>query len=308
MDLAPQVRDGGLLAAGRAVVVLYSGGRDSTCLLDVAVRIAGPGAVTALHVNYRLRDSADEEERHCARTCRELGVALEGVSGSGRKGRITKEDVQGMADGGGPAASEAPATGGPQPAGGGELNLLPWPTVDFEKFGEVERVQRSRIQRISAPNLARNWVMIPHVTHNDEADITELEAWRKRLNDEHSRDGIKFTMVSFLVAACVAALKEFPFVNASLDGEELVLKRYYNIGFAADTPAGLVVPVIKDADHKGLRTIAQFNPLYHCVALVRDVSLNTMVTGDLLHTAVLVVFAVVMWRLAIWRLESRLID
>jgi pyruvate dehydrogenase E2 component (dihydrolipoamide acetyltransferase) len=99
--------------------------------------------------------------------------------------------------------------------------------------------------------------MIPHVTHNDEADITELEAWRKRLNDEHARDGVKFTMVSFLVAACVAALKEFPFVNASLDGEELVLKRYYNIGFAADTPGGLVVPVIKDADRKGLREIAQ---------------------------------------------------
>jgi pyruvate dehydrogenase E2 component (dihydrolipoamide acetyltransferase) len=99
--------------------------------------------------------------------------------------------------------------------------------------------------------------MIPHVTHNDEADITELEAWRKRLNEEHARDGVKFTMVSFLVAACVAALKEFPFVNASLDGEELVLKHYYNIGFAADTPGGLVVPVIKDADHKGLRQIAQ---------------------------------------------------
>jgi pyruvate dehydrogenase E2 component (dihydrolipoamide acetyltransferase) len=186
------------------------------------------------------------------RLARELGVSLDGASGSGRKGRITADDVRSMADGGGaPSAPSAP------PAAGGELNLLPWPSVDFEKFGEVERVQRSRIQRISAPNLARNWVMIPHVTHNDEADITELEAWRKRLNDEHSRDGIKFTMVAFLVAACVAALKEFPFVNASLDGEELVLKRYYNIGFAADTPGGLVVPVIKDADRKGLRQIAQ---------------------------------------------------
>jgi pyruvate dehydrogenase E2 component (dihydrolipoamide acetyltransferase) len=191
------------------------------------------------------------------RLARELGISLEGAHGSGRKGRITKDDVQGMADGGGPAAAEAPATGGAQPTGGGELNLLPWPSVNFEKFGEVERVQRSRIQRISAPNLARNWVMIPHVTHNDEADITELEAWRKRLNDEHARDGVKFTMVTFLVAACVAALKQFPFVNASLDGEELVLKRYYNIGFAADTPGGLVVPVIKDADRKGLREIAQ---------------------------------------------------
>ena len=192
------------------------------------------------------------------RLARELGVSLDGAHGSGRKGRITKDDVQGMADGGGPAAAQAPATGGAQPTGGGgELNLLPWPSVNFEKFGEVERVARSRIQRISAPNLARNWVMIPHVTHNDEADITELEAWRKRLNEEHARDGVKFTMVTFLVAASVAALKEFPFVNASLDGEELVLKRYYNIGFAADTPGGLVVPVIKDADRKGLREIAQ---------------------------------------------------
>jgi pyruvate dehydrogenase E2 component (dihydrolipoamide acetyltransferase) len=132
---------------------------------------------------------------------------------------------------------------------------LPWPRVDFEKFGPVERVPRSRIQRISAPNLARNWVMIPHVTHNDEADITELEAWRKQLNERH-RGAVKFTMVSFLVKACVAALKEFPDVNASLDGDELVRKRYYNIGFAADTPNGLVVPVIKDADSKGLADIA----------------------------------------------------
>jgi pyruvate dehydrogenase E2 component (dihydrolipoamide acetyltransferase) len=128
--------------------------------------------------------------------------------------------------------------------------------VDFAKFGPIERVQRSRIQRISAPNLARNWVMIPHVTHNDEADITELEAWRRQLNDEHARDGIKVTMVSFLVVASVAELKQFPNFNSSLDGEELVLKRYYNIGFAADTPGGLVVPVIKGADQKGLLAIA----------------------------------------------------
>jgi pyruvate dehydrogenase E2 component (dihydrolipoamide acetyltransferase) len=121
----------------------------------------------------------------------------------------------------------------------------------------VERVQRSRIQRISAPNLARNWVTIPHVTHNDEADITELEAWRKQLNAEHARDEVKVTMVSFLVVASVAALKEFPTFNSSLDGGDLILKRYYNIGFAADTPGGLVVPVIKDADQKGLLDIAR---------------------------------------------------
>jgi pyruvate dehydrogenase E2 component (dihydrolipoyllysine-residue acetyltransferase) len=192
------------------------------------------------------------------RMARELGVDLRAVTGSGRKGRITKEDVQNLADGKG-AGAPAPAPGGAGSTGGGGvagLDLLPWPKVDFEKFGEVERVARTRIQRISAPNLARNWVMIPHVTHNDEADITELEAWRKRLNEEYSREGVKFTMVTFLVAACVVALKQFPTFNSSLDGDELVLKRYWNIGFAADTPGGLVVPVIKGADGKGLKAIA----------------------------------------------------
>src|SRR5205085_7559292 len=169
----------------------------------------------------------------------------------------TKEDVQTFAERG-PAAAGAPAAGAPTGAGPGlGLDLPPWPSVDFSKFGEIERVRRSRIQRISGPVLARNWVMIPHVTHNDEADITELEAWRKQLNEEHARDGVKMTMVSFLVVASVATLKEFPTFNASLDGEELILKRYYNIGFAADTPGGLVVPVIKNADQKGLLEIAR---------------------------------------------------
>ncbi len=179
------------------------------------------------------------------RLARERGVDVRSLTGSGRKGRITREDVER-----GPAPAAAP---GRASAGWG-LDLPPWPSVDFEKFGPVERVQRSRIQKISAPNLARNWVMIPHVTHNDEADITELEAWRKQLNSE--QDAAKVTMVSFLVVASVATLKEFPIFNASLDGDELVLKRYYNIGFAADTPGGLVVPVIKDAGHKGLLEIA----------------------------------------------------
>ena len=160
------------------------------------------------------------------------------------------------ASNGASAAPGAPRPGAPGSAAavGGGLDLLPWPTVDFEKFGPVERVERSRIQRIAAPNLARNWVMIPHVTHNDEADITDLEAWRKQLNGEQS--DVKVTMVSFLVVASIAALKEFPTFNSSLDGDELVLKRYYNIGFAADTPNGLVVPVIKNADTLGLLEIA----------------------------------------------------
>jgi len=187
------------------------------------------------------------------RIARELGVDLHQVTGSGRKGRITKQDVKTFAQRGPAAPTPAPAAGGP----GLGLNLPPWPSVDFSKFGEIERVERSRIQRISGPVLARNWVMIPHVTHNDEADITDLEAWRKQLNDEHARDGVKVTMVSFLVVASVATLKTFPAFNASLDGEDLILKRYYNIGFAADTPGGLVVPVIKNADQKGLVDIAR---------------------------------------------------
>jgi pyruvate dehydrogenase E2 component (dihydrolipoamide acetyltransferase) len=191
------------------------------------------------------------------RLARELSVDLRGAAGTGRKGRLTAEDVHDLASGAKrPAAGSPPgraaAAGGSAPAG---LDLLPWPRVDFEKFGPVERVARSRIQKISAPNLARNWVMIPHVTHNDEADITDLEAWRKQLNTDY-KGAVKFTMVSFLVKAVVAALKEFPDVNSSLDGDDLVRKRYYNIGFAADTPNGLVVPVIKDADRKGLAEIA----------------------------------------------------
>jgi pyruvate dehydrogenase E2 component (dihydrolipoamide acetyltransferase) len=186
------------------------------------------------------------------RIARELGVDLHGVSGSGRKGRLTPEDVRTASSDGSGSSAGVPTNG--SMAG---LGLAPWPVVDFEKFGPVERVERTRIQKISAPNLARNWVMIPHVTHNDEADITELEVWRKQLNSEQSKDGVKFTMVSFLVAASVATLREFPIFNSSLDGEQLVLRKYFNVGFAADTPNGLVVPVIKDADKKGLVEIAR---------------------------------------------------
>jgi pyruvate dehydrogenase E2 component (dihydrolipoyllysine-residue acetyltransferase) len=224
-----------------------NGGASSTARSASGLATTGPG----------LGHPAIYASPSARRLARELGVDLRSVTGSGRKGRITKEDVQRLAEGGAPAPAGGPgAPAVPTNGSAAGLNLLPWPTVDFEKFGPVERVERSRIQRISAPNLARNWVMIPHVTHNDEADITDLEAWRKQLNKEHEREGVKFTMVSFLVAAAVAALKQFPTVNSSLDGEELVLKRYYNIGFAADTPGGLVVPVIKDADAKGLKEIA----------------------------------------------------
>jgi pyruvate dehydrogenase E2 component (dihydrolipoamide acetyltransferase) len=185
------------------------------------------------------------------RLARELGVPLGDVSGTGRKGRILPEDVEAAANDGAPAA---PGGGAPS---GGDLGLLPWPKVDFSKYGEVERVELSKIRRISAANLSRNWVRIPHVTHDDEADITDLEAFRKDLNKEQSE--VKVTMVALLVKAVVASLKAFPDFNSSLEGdgvEALIRKKYYNIGFAADTPNGLVVPVIKNADGKGLLEVA----------------------------------------------------
>ncbi|MDQ3728484.1 MAG: 2-oxo acid dehydrogenase subunit E2, partial [Actinomycetota bacterium] len=181
------------------------------------------------------------------RMARELGVDLSSLNGSGRKGRILKEDVQ--------AAKDKPTKGADAPAGIPGLDLAPWPKVDFEKYGEVERVPLSRVKKISGPALARNWVMIPHVTHDDEADITELETFRKEINAEEK--DVKVTMVALLMKACAAALRQFPEFNSSLDGDELVIKRYFNIGFAADTPQGLLVPVIKEADRKGLLEIAR---------------------------------------------------
>ena len=187
------------------------------------------------------------------RLARELGVDLAQVTGSGRKGRITGDDVRAVKEGGAqPAAAPAAAPSG----GDSGLELLPWPSIDFSKYGEVEVVPLSRIRKISGANLARNWVRIPHVTHNDEADITELEAFRKSLNEEYKKQEVRVTMLAFLIKACVAGLKEFPDFNASLDGDNLIVKRYYNIGFAADTPNGLVVPVVKGADGKGIIEIA----------------------------------------------------
>ncbi len=189
---------------------------------------------------------------------RELGVDLHRVSGSGPKQRILREDVsafvkRSLAGQGAPGAAASGAATGD----GAALGLIPWPKVDFAKFGPVETRPLSRIKKISAANLHRNWVMIPHVTNHDDADITELESLRKQLNREYEREGIKVTMLAFLVKACVAALKKFPEFNASLEGEEIVLKQYYHIGVAADTPNGLVVPVVRDADKKGVIAIAQ---------------------------------------------------
>jgi pyruvate dehydrogenase E2 component (dihydrolipoyllysine-residue acetyltransferase) len=189
------------------------------------------------------------------RLARELGVDLAAVKGSGRKGRIQKSDVEAAAKRG-PAAPAAPPAAAP-PADGAGLGLLPWPKVDFEKYGEIERVPLSRIKKISGANLHRNWVMIPHVTHYDEADITDLEAFRKQTNEAHAKEGVKVTMVALMIRAVVATLQAYPNFNASLDGDDLVLKRYINVGFAADTPNGLVVPVIKNADRKGILDVAR---------------------------------------------------
>jgi len=187
---------------------------------------------------------------------RELGVPLDQVKGSGPKGRITQPDVQGFVKGVIAGAQAAPK-GAAAAAGGAFPGLLPWPQVDFAKFGEIERKDLSRIKKISGANLHRNWVVIPHVTNHDDADITELEAFRVQTNKENEKSGIKVTMLAFMIKAAVAALKKFPEFNASLDGEQLVLKKYFHIGFAADTPNGLVVPVIKDADKKGIFQISQ---------------------------------------------------
>ena len=196
------------------------------------------------------------------RFARELGVPLGEVKGSGPKGRITQADVQGFVKGvmAGETRTEAQKSKAPAAAaaaGGAFPGLLPWPQVDFAKFGPIERKDLSRIKKISGANLHRNWVLIPHVTNNDDADITELEAFRVLLNKENEKSGIKVTMLAFVIKAMVAALKKFPDFNASLDGDQLVYKKYFHIGFAADTPNGLVVPVLKDADKKGVLQIGQ---------------------------------------------------
>ncbi|MCA0326481.1 MAG: dihydrolipoyllysine-residue acetyltransferase [Proteobacteria bacterium] len=194
---------------------------------------------------------------------RELGVPLDEVKGSGAKGRITQEDVQNFTKAVMSGQTSTKAQGGAKGAsgggvtGGGELNLIAWPKVDFAKFGPVERKELSRIKKISGANLMRNAVMIPAVTNHDDADITDLEAFRVSTNKENEKSGVKVTMLAFLIKASVHALKKFPEFNSSLDGDALIYKNYWHIGFAADTPNGLMVPVVKDADKKGVIQISQ---------------------------------------------------
>lgn len=219
---------------------------------SVAVPAHQPGTPTAglPHASPSVRKFA-----------RELGVPIDEVKGTGPKGRITQDDVaaftkQVMT---GAVQTKAQAAKAPAAASGGSgvgLDLLPWPKVDFTKFGPVERKDLSRIKKISGANLHRNWVVIPHVTNHDDADITELEAFRVATNREHEKSGVKVTMLAFLIKACVAALKKFPDFNSSLDGDALIVKNYWHIGFAADTPNGLMVPVLKNADQKGVLQIS----------------------------------------------------
>lgn len=228
----------------------------------VAPAAPAPAATAALpaHEPTALALNLPHASPSVRKFARELGVPLNEVKGSGPKGRVTLIDVQGFTRSVMSGAVQTQAGAAQAKASGGDgagLGLIAWPKVDFAKFGPTERKDIARIKKISAANLHRNWVMIPHVTNHDDADITDLEAFRVATNKENEKSGIKVTMLAFLIKACVAALKKFPEFNSSLDGDQLVLKQYFHIGFAADTPNGLMVPVIKDADKKGIFQISQ---------------------------------------------------
>ncbi len=220
-----------------------------------APAVAAASAAPAVAVAASKTAHASPSVRKFAR---ELGVDIGLVKGSGIKGRITPDDVRGFIKSvmTGQVALAGAAVAAPAGGSGVGLDLLPWPKVDFTKFGEIESQPMSRIKKISGANLARNWVMIPHVTVNEDADVTELENFRVQMNKEYEKQGVKFSMLAFIIKAVVQALKKFPEFNASIDGDNLILKKYFHIGFAADTPNGLMVPVIKDCDKKGVAQIA----------------------------------------------------
>jgi pyruvate dehydrogenase E2 component (dihydrolipoamide acetyltransferase) len=227
------------------------------------VAVSAPAAAVPAHAPTSNTLNLPHASPSVRKFARELGVPLAEVKGSGQKGRITEQDIQQFTKSVMSGAIQTVASQSSNPSAkagsGGDLGgmtLLPWPKVDFTKFGTVERKDLSRIKKLSGANLHRNWVMIPHVTNHDNADITELEAFRVQMNKENEKAGIKTTMLAFVIKAVVSALKKFPDFNASLDGDQLVYKQYYNIGFAADTPNGLVVPVLKDADKKGIFQIS----------------------------------------------------
>jgi pyruvate dehydrogenase E2 component (dihydrolipoamide acetyltransferase) len=236
-------------AAGTTAATGAAPPTPSISILPPAVQMPTPAEIVA-----ELEGIKPHASPSVRRFARELGVDVAQVKGSGPKGRITQQDVQAFVKGVMSGAGAVPPV--PTSSGTG-LNLLPWPQVDFARFGPVEVKPLSRIKKISGPNLARNWVMIPAVTYHEDADITDLEALRVSLNKENEKSGVKLTMLAFIIKAIVAALKKYPDLNSSLDGENQVFKNYWHIGFAADTPNGLMVPVLKDADKKGVIEIAQ---------------------------------------------------
>jgi pyruvate dehydrogenase E2 component (dihydrolipoamide acetyltransferase) len=246
----------GSVPAGAAPVVAAPAAPAAPAMSDA------PAPAMPAHQPATATGSLPHASPSIRRLARELGVPLVEVKGSGPKGRITQRDIESfvkgvMAGETQTAAQKAKAPAAAAAAGGGIPGLLPWPQVDFAKFGPIERKDLSRIKKISGANLHRNWVLIPHVTNNDEADITDLEAFRVQTNKDNEKSGVKVTMLAFVIKAVVSALKKFPDFNASLDGDALVYKQYFHVGFAADTPNGLVVPVLRNADQKGILAISQ---------------------------------------------------
>ena len=272
-----KVKIGDKIAEGSLLVIIEASGAAAAPAAEPAVvasapaavvapvataAVAAPSAPTPVAVAATASSVVTSASAHASpsirKFARELGVDLGRVQGTAAKGRISQEDVQNFVKGIMSGSTAAPALAAATNGSGAGLNLLAWPSLDFSKFGTTELLPLSRIKKLSGPNLHRNWVMIPHVTHFDEADITGLEEFRKSSNDALVKSGVKLTMLAFVIKASVAALKKFKAFNASLDatGENLILKSYYNIGFAADTPNGLMVPVIKNADQKTLSQIA----------------------------------------------------
>ena len=276
-----KVKIGDSLSEGSVVIMLEEGASSATAPAEAPALVAAAPQAKAPAVEPPMKlapppppvsntpPPADDTVNHASpsvrKFARELGVTVSQVKGTGPKGRITQDDVQAyvkaaMSGGGNTGAASGGSLGG--------LNLIPWPKVDFAKFGEIERQPLNRIKKLTAANLGRNWVMIPAVTYHEDADITDLEAFRVLTNKENEKSGIKITMLAFIMKAAVAALKKYPEFNSSLDGDDLVIKKYFNIGFAADTPTGLVVPVIKDVDKKGIFEIVKETS--NLAALARD--------------------------------------
>ena len=261
VQLGDKVSEGSVIltlaAAGTAVTAMAAAAAPAPSQASVSPAPAAPSTSPAPAPAATAPAGKAHASPSVRKFARELGVDVSKVAGSGPKGRILHDDVQRFVKGvmAQVASGTAPTASSGTSLGGG-LDLLPWPKVDFAKFGEIEARPLSRIKKISGQNLSRNWVMIPAVTYHEDADITDLEAFRIQVNKENEKSGAKLTMLAFLIKACVKALQKFPEFNASIDGDNLVYKKYFHIAFAADTPNGLVVPVVKNADQKGVFEIA----------------------------------------------------